>query len=95
MNTQFKDVISKLQKQSDEKILESLGDLVRAGVLVVKRTEPVVVEEYGYLHKYSLQQEVKFELRDQEYIDSLKKENAELKVKLQRIEGVLNEKQSN
>lgn len=86
------DIVQDLSRQQDRILLDQLGDLVKAGLIVLQREEPMIVEENDPTRpgtRLIFRQKIRFELRDQEYIDTLKKENAELKAALQKIRDVL------
>jgi len=84
----FSDVAMDIAKQQEELILESLGELITRGLLVVEKTQPVLVGRWERdRDKYTveLRQNIKLVLKDQEYIEKLEKENKELNARLQAI----------
>lgn len=77
-----------IAKQKENLILESLGDLVTKGLLIIEQTEPVVVGQWNYEQgKYivSLKQKINLALKDKEYIQKLEKENQELRNQINTI----------
>jgi hypothetical protein len=84
----FSDMAQELAKQKENLILESLGDLVTKGLLVIEETQPVIIGHWSYdQDKYivKLQQKVNFALKDKEYIQKLEQENKELREKLNNL----------
>lgn len=92
MNT-IKDTINEVIKEyhnnKEAYILEQLNELISRGLLVICETQPIIVRDQ-YSDKIEIRQSIKLLLKDQEYIVKLETENAQLKVRLQNIEEVIN-----
>lgn len=86
------DIVHNVSKQKERLILDSLGDLINKGLLVVEETNPVLVGGWAeWTNKYEvrLEQQVRVVLKDKEYIEQLEKENNELKNKLDSINNAI------
>ena len=82
-NTLIKNVL----KQQEQIILEQLGELIDRKLLVLESTQPVLTTHYepGGKTVLKLDQACRLVLKDQEYIEKLEKENAELKDIIERL----------
>lgn len=89
------EVIENVAKQKEALILESLGDLITRGLLVVEKTEPVLVggwKENEDKYEVKLEQKIRIVLKDKEYIEKLEKENADYKDLIETINIALEAK---
>lgn len=77
-----------VMKQTQDSMLEQLGNLIKSGALVWESGEPALVRS-AYTDKFCVMNLGRFRLREQEAFDALKKENAHLKAKLAAIENAL------
>jgi len=83
------DIAREVAKQTEAEILTQLNDLVSRGLLILERTEPVLVEEDN--HKFTVRMKVKLTLKDKEYIEKLETENKELRKKLENTRNIIRE----
>lgn len=61
-------------EQTESLLLEQLNDLLSRGLLVVEKTEPVLIQDST--GKVQIHQKINLTLRDKEYIEKLEKENS-------------------
>ena len=89
----FHKEITKLTKQiaekEQERILDQLNELVSRGLLVIERQQPTLVTQMRNHNdaktRIDVMMAVKLILKDQEYIEQLERENAEMKDALMKI----------
>lgn len=82
------EIMQDINKQNEALILESLGDLITKGLLVVEQTQPVLVGNHSINEdKYivRLEQKIRLVLKDKEYIQKLEEENKKLREKIDRF----------
>lgn len=83
-------ITRELYRQKDNLILEQLGDLVSKGLLICEEGPMSIYQDMSKPgHHYNLAQEVRFVLKDKEYITKLETENKELRETIERIKKVL------
>lgn len=80
-----KELSRDLQQQTENLLLEQLGDLINRGLLVVETTQPILVHDH-YSNKVEIKQAVKLTFKDKEYIQKLEVENAKYKDILSKIQ---------
>lgn len=93
------DILHKTAKQASELkeaiILEQLSELINRGLLIIEETQPLLTinrrceDKHGVELKMS--QGIRLVLKDQEHIEKLEKENAELKKRLDKIMNYLDD----
>lgn len=91
-------IVHEVSKQKDKIINDSLNELISSGLLVVEQTEPVLVEFHDPTSpgmKYEFRQSVRLVLKDRERMESLERENTELKGRLNLIIMALGSKEIN
>lgn len=79
--TTASEVAREMAKQSEAIILSQLQELVSRGLLVIKQTEPVLVQDpfSPNPYQFTMQMKVRLRLKDQEYIEGLEKKIAAIK----------------
>lgn len=79
------------EKQTEELVLQQLGDLVKRGLLVIEQTEPVLTEHQlpGGDWEFTMEKAVRLNLRDREVIETLEAENKRLREQLRTIDDAL------
>jgi len=85
-------IINDISKQREFLFLEQLEELTKRNVLVVEESHPVLLkicDPASGKEKIELKQTIKLKLKDQEYIESLEKENAELRGRLDKIKTAI------
>jgi len=78
-------IIKDLMVQQEQLLLDQLGDLVSKGLLICERGPISMYEDVTRPYSYKVSQQVKFVLKDKEYITKLEQENKELKEHLRLI----------
>ena len=78
-----------IARQTEKLILQQLGDLVKAGLLVMKTGPMRLCTDPAFPTSIRLFQDVSFELKDQEYINALKAENEDLRKRLNTIREMI------
>jgi hypothetical protein len=86
------DVIRDVMQQSQQIILDQLGDLVKKGLLVVHSDGPMLAREIdpsSDSYKFKLVGSVRLELKDQGYIQKLEQENKEMRELLEQMQALV------
>jgi hypothetical protein len=92
---QMSKLIYDVAKQKENLILESLGDLITRGLLVIEETQPVLTGGWSPnedKYEVKLEQKIRIVLKDKEYIEKLEKENADYKERLETMRIALDNK---
>jgi hypothetical protein len=87
-----RDVIKDVMEQSQQIILDQLGDLVKKGLLVVHSDGPMLAREIdpgSASYKFKLMGAVRLELKDQGYIQKLEQENKEMRELLEKMQALV------
>ena len=76
-------------KQTEERLLAQLNWLVDRGLLVVRKTDPKFLQ----LHdgRLVMEQDIRLELLDKEYVEKLENENTKLKMQLEKLKTIFAE----
>lgn len=79
MTQEMSKIAAQIADQSERVILEQLGELVKRGLLVIERGPMILTSNSREPYKLEVNQAVRLVLKDQEYIQNLEKENAQMK----------------
>lgn len=93
MSKQFLEVYKSMSDQKEVVLLQQLAELVNRGLIEIESTQPILVQtqdQHSAAVKFEIHQKVKLVPKNFEYIQSLEKENAELKLKIEKIEQAFN-----
>ena len=78
----------KMSEGQESMILSQLNDFISRGLIVVETTSPILVQDADS-DRLVMRQACQLKLKDQEYIQKLELENAELKAKLEAISAAI------
>lgn len=87
----IQETLKELVSQKECVVLAQIEQLIKDGVLLVEESEAFIFQDQ-FSNKLQFRQAIKIISKEQEVIDSLKKENAELRERLNSIQGILNVK---
>jgi hypothetical protein len=78
-----------MNQQKETYILSQLNELISRGLLVIHQTEPTLTREENS-NQIKVSQQIRLVLKDQEYVEKLEAEIAQLRSQLKTITDVLN-----
>ncbi len=84
--TEVGDLLKTVSKNTEDIMLEQLEDMLKRGVLVVEKSEPVLIQD-AQTQKVTVQQKIKLTLKDKEYIERLEGEVRTLTYRLDCIKS--------
>lgn len=77
---------NEMLKNEENELLLQLNEFISRGAIVIEKTQPVLIQDL-YSNTIKISSKIRLVLKDQEYIETLEKENNELKEKLSKIEA--------
>jgi uncharacterized protein with von Willebrand factor type A (vWA) domain len=77
-----------LMEQKEAIIFDQLKNLIRDGVLIIKQTEPVLIQDF-YTQEIKLSQAVKLTFNAEEALESYRKQVSELRSKIEQIQAII------
>jgi len=91
LNMIVREISYDIQRATEDGILEQLNDFISRGLITIEITTPQLIQDYGST-KIRVSQSVKVLLKDKEYIETLEKENKELKDLLTRMNDLVSKR---
>lgn len=87
----IQETLKDLVSQKESIVLAQIEQLIKDGVLVIEESEAFIFQDQ-FSNKLQYRQSIKIFSKEQEVIEALKKENAELKERINSVQGILNVK---
>lgn len=87
--TSANELAFQVANQTEKIILKQLGSLIERGILSVRRSEPMLVQDSNDISKIELRHGVELVLSNEEYVQELEAENKRLKHRLETMREIL------
>jgi hypothetical protein len=85
MSGEMSKIAAQIADQTEGVILEQLSELVKRGILVIEKGPMILTSNAREPFKIEVNQVVRLVLKDRDYIETLEKDNAEMKDLINRM----------